>query len=610
MDCPRAHEWFEFQRGAASREDAERLRRHLAQCPDCRTLADEARDVAASLERLAGASRMDMSADGAEALFRRVRCRGLLGREPRQPLSVRLGRVRWIRPAVAAAVTVAAVLVVAIGLSLSTPEDVQPRGALQHLVRAAHGIHRAESLRRLAPAARAAVTEELARPDPSTVQVSDLLMVAYICARPREDRQARDVDFLLAGIWKRHRPTPVAGVVLVDEPAWPTLLPRAVADSVAGDLLGSPAAAADPLVVARAHLLAGDYRDALRALPSDGRGAVLRAWCLESLGRPGEGLQALADAEALDDAGLARVMKANLALAAQDVAEALRQYETLASENDRYWFPAGYLCRYELRDAGGAGWRFAQVKDAPLAAYVSQEFKGELAAVRLAGPTPLFAEDFEEYELGHPADWALVMTRGGEFSVVDVPGGRALSQDEVRYQGAEFLCGGPDWNDYTLKVDFKVMATQGEYAVGAAVYRHSDDSGYVLEASPGRLRIIKQFASRERSSSRKGPYERLLLEPVQAQMRLDQPPAEGWWYTLKVRVQKVDGGVNVAGKMWRSEMAEPLGWQVVWTDTGQAGLGTLSGGAAGVQISKARVLVDNLSVTRNPMSDALLSGAP
>jgi hypothetical protein len=52
--------------------------------------------------------------------------------------------------------------------------------------------------------------------------------------------------------------------------------------------------------------------------------------------------------------------------------------------------------------------------------------------------------------------------------------------------------------------------------------------------------------------------------------------------------------VSVAGKAWRSDTEEPLAWQVAWTDTGQAGCPVLLRGLAGLQISGARVLVDNL----------------
>ena len=53
MDCPRAHEWYELERGTASREDVDRLRRHLSECDDCRAKAEQHRNLAASLESLA-----------------------------------------------------------------------------------------------------------------------------------------------------------------------------------------------------------------------------------------------------------------------------------------------------------------------------------------------------------------------------------------------------------------------------------------------------------------------------------------------------------------------------------------------------------------------------
>ncbi|MEA3368241.1 MAG: hypothetical protein U9R68_09030, partial [Planctomycetota bacterium] len=53
------------------------LGRHLAECADCRDRAEDLRETAASLHHLADATRADLSADAAEALFRRARMHGL-----------------------------------------------------------------------------------------------------------------------------------------------------------------------------------------------------------------------------------------------------------------------------------------------------------------------------------------------------------------------------------------------------------------------------------------------------------------------------------------------------------------------------------------------------
>jgi len=305
------------------------------------------------------------------------------------------------------------------------------------------------------------------------------------------------------------------------------------------------------------------------------------------------------------DRSMTRLLRADLAMDSRDVAEAMRQFEALATDRDRYWFAAGYLYRYELADARGAGQCFQRVKDRQLAQYVSQTFSMELMAAREPKPATLFAEDFDEYAVGQePTNWALVLARGSEFRVVEVPHGKALEQDEVNFCGAEFVTGDDaGWSDYTVQADVKVLASHGEYAVGVSAYRRADHTGYVLELSQGRLRIVEQFAaSGEPRRTASGRVERLLLEPVQAQLRLDDPPAVGWWYTMKLRVQRVAGGVCVTGKFWRTDTAEPLSWQVVWTDTGQAGMGPLAGGAAGVQISGAKVLVDNFTITRNEVA--------
>jgi hypothetical protein len=580
-----------LERGTVPREDAEALRRHRAECPDCRALADEVRDVAALLERFAAPTRADLPAEAVESVFRRAKVHGWLGKPLKVPARRAQG-VRWKRVFVRLGASLAAVFVVCCAVKLCIPETVAPRAALERLVRSAHGITEADRLRPLAPVARAAVTAELARRQPDADQVADLLLVAYICQRPREDRQTQDVDFLLRLIWGRqkHRPQ---GTALGWFP-WPTLVSTAVA---------AETPPADALTRARVRLLNGDYKAALAALPEDPANVPLRVWCLELLGRTVEAKQVMA--KSLMEGDLGRVVKADLALGGVDVAEAMRQYETLAAHKDRYWFAAGYLCRYELRDTRGAGHCFEKIHDEAMADYVAQTFQGELAIVKVPEPLPLFCEDWESSPLGVPTDMTLVRTHGGEFRVVEAPGGKALCQEEIKTRGAEFLVGAPDWADYTLRFDVKVLETKGEYAIGASAYRRPGYTGYVLELSPGGLRILKQFAAtveRSRTAAKPGapaPTQLLILQPAQSQASLGEPPALGWWYTMKIRVQHVGDGVNVAGKAWRSDLREPLDWQVVWTDAGHAGSAPFVGGATGVQVGGAKVLIDNLVVTQN-----------
>ena len=90
MECPRTHEWYELERGDLAREHAERLRRHIAECPSCRHRADGTRGVAAALENLAGCTRDELSEEACEAVLRRGRVHGLVGKGYRRPLSVRL----------------------------------------------------------------------------------------------------------------------------------------------------------------------------------------------------------------------------------------------------------------------------------------------------------------------------------------------------------------------------------------------------------------------------------------------------------------------------------------------------------------------------------------
>jgi tetratricopeptide (TPR) repeat protein len=600
MKCPHTHLWYELERGELPREEADSLRRHATECEACRSRSDSIREVAAGLEQLAAGQRHDLLDDGQESVLRRARLRGLVGRPPRLPLIVRMQRTRWFKVVVPGVMTAAAAALLVVGLVFFKDTGAETKGSLLQLVNSTAKLERPEQFLALAKVADAAVSEELARPSPSPQQVGDLLLVAYIAQHPKERRQADDIRFLVEGAWSRRL---AAGLQTASAGPQPMVASVAVAQA-------GLATTADPLAEARRHVLSGNYEKALAALPADDSAAVLRAWCLESEGKLAEAAKELAAVEGRTDSGLARLVRADIALRSRDLAEALKQYESLAETNDRFWFTAGYLCRYELADARAAGKRFEKIKDRSIAAYVAKNFQPELAAAKEKSPRPILTEDFESYELGPLTTWTLVMTRGKEFSVVDVaPHGHALAQDEVDFRGAEFLTGDPDLTDYTLQVDVKIVASHGPYTVGAAAYRRSDRSGYVLELSPSGLRLVKQFATRERGKqSGVGAAEQMVLAPVQGQVRLDQPPAFGWWYTLKIRVQKVDGGVSVAGKLWRTDDQEPLAWQVVWTDSGQGELAPLFGGAAGVQISGAKVQIDNFIIfendpTRQPIKD-------
>jgi hypothetical protein len=589
MSCPHTHLWYELERGRLPREDADRLRQHLAECVSCRTHAEGIRQVAAGLERMADRMRHDLPQPAEESLHRRARMRGLLGRPPKAGLLLRMNRSKTLRIAVPAAMMAAAAVLVIVGLQIFNTADIQPKGSLKDLVGQSARIDRMEGLSALAKAARAAVSEELSRSSPALDQVSDLLLVSYIAQHPKEKRQADDVRFLISSAWsRRFQAAPMAAAPA----AWPMLASVAVVQA------GTPSPA-DATLVGRNLLLAGDYENALAALPVTQATAVQRAWCLESLGRSAEAEQVLSESGAVSP--LVRLMRADLALQSRDVGMALREFETLATSDDRFWFTAGYICRYELADPRSAGLRFQRVKDPEMAAYVAKKFGMELLAAGDHASSPLFVEDFDAYPAGTPSNWALVQTRGSEFRVVDVPHGRALQQDEVDFRGAEFLTGDPEGSDYTLQVEVKILEAHGnDYTIGAAAYRRADNTGYVLELSHNSLRVAKQFASRQRGRrDTNGSSEPMQLEPGQAQIHLAQPPAVGWWYTLKLRVQKVDGGTNVAGKFWRSDIEEPLQWQVVWTDTGQGGVGPISGGAAGIQINGAKVLIDNFILLRN-----------
>jgi len=588
MTCPKAHEWYEAACGLLPRDRDRDLGRHLAECPDCRAVAEDVRETAGDLQRFAEATRTDVSADGAEALFRRARMHGLLGRKPRRSIGAWAGRSRWVRWGMPAAVAAAAVFLIVLGITTSMPQPVRPEGALEQLVRAGQGVKWAQDLRPLGPVARAAVTEELARPEPRVDQVADLLLVAYISERPRQDRQAGDVDFLLDQVWARRRTA---------RAAWrgPMLASTAVATQQAGrTLIGD--LNERPFAAAKRRMLDGRYRAALDVMPADGQGNLLRAWCLAALGHKAEAALVLSEADGVSGTPMGRVLEADLALEAGEVTRAVKAYEDLAALRNRYWFAAGYLYRYELRDARSAGECFARLGEGPLGEYSRQTFSTELAMARAAVPDPLAEVDFDEYTPGPlPKNWVLVRTKDGEFGVVSVLGGRALSQGP----GTEWLTGEPEWADYTVQVDVKMMKASGDYAVAAVAYRRADHSGYALELTPQRLRIVKQIDRGRTAAPLVGQTHHLVL-----------PPAEGWWYTLKVRVQHVDGGVNVAGKVWRSDTPEPLGWHVAWTDAGQPGVGPLEGGRAGVQVRGARVLVDDVVVTRNVSSEELLAASP
>jgi hypothetical protein len=601
MKCPHIHTLYELERGTLPREEADVLRRHAAECEDCRAASSRVGRVAAVLEQLAGGLRHDLPDGANEAILRRARAHGYMGGMPRRPLAARWQTSPWLRIGVPVGLAAAVVAAVILGLYAMRTPEIRPEGSLQYLVRGSADISRMDEIRPLAKAAQAAVSEELARPSPSLDQVGDLLLVAYIAHHPKEQRQVDDVRFLVQGVWSRR---------VASEPQESA---AAFRGSAIGPMLASLAMAqavpasdpADPLERARLHILGGDYAGALAALPADSSATVLRAWCLTLLGRLDEAAETVAEG----DSGLIRLMRADVALRRQDVEGALKGFESAAEVNNRFWFAAGYVCRYELADARSAGLRFQKVKDRELAAYVAKKFQGELMAAkdRVQEPMALLVESFDSYDLGPLASgptWALVQTRDREFQVVQGPQGKVLEQDEVNFRGAEFLTEENDWSDYTLQTKICVLEAHGNYAVGAAAYRKADHTGYVLELSPSSLRLVKQSASRQRGSIKGAELaERMPLASEKAKMRLAQPPATGWWYMLKIRVQKVVGGTEVSGKCWRSDEPEPAAWQVSGLDKMQGDSVPLTGGAAGVQISGAKVQIDNLMILRNAPAD-------
>ena len=606
MECPGSHEWYELARGTASREDMDRLRRHLAECGECRSRADDVTDLAAHLEALSDRTRVDATEALAESVVRRAKCHGLLGRPLRPSWIVRLRdpqvRRRTLRRTIPLAAAAAAMILTAVLIRPAAP-TVVPLGALDKLIRGAASAAGPDDLRALEPVARAAVAEELARPKPRLDQVADLALVAYITERPRAVRQVEDVRFLADGVQQKRESAagPVArrvfpGTMLATVGASPADLPRS-------------GAVADALASARLHVLRGEYKKALDVMPADPSARVLKGWCLETLGRsPEAGAELLPTGLRSDDSALAGVLRADMALQGNNVAVALHEYEALAGAQDRYWFEAGYLCRYEIGDLQGAGQRFEYVKDPRLADYVASAFKTELeAASREAAP--LFSEDFASYVAGStPTTWHLVKTRGDEFVIVKTPSGQALRVDELNAPGSELLTGSADWSDYTLQMEVKIVETSGDYVVGAAICRRvtGDPTGYVLELMPNRLRLVKQIPGEARKDG--NGLQRMLIEPPLAQTLLAEPPVAGWWYTLKVRAQRARGGsVALAGKLWRSDTEEPIAWQVIWTDFGQAGFEPSGTGFAGIQARGARVLVGNMTVTKNELPGANLT---
>jgi hypothetical protein len=592
MQCPHTHLLYELERGTAPREEAEALRQHLSECSQCRQRVEAVRDVAAGLEQLADHLRHELPEFSRNAILRRARTRGLVGRRIRPSLLVRMQRSPAARIAVSVGMLAAAVLLIVIAVRSVQEPPVVPQGSLQDLQVASVDLNSFGGIAPLALAARAAVTEELSRPSPSLEQVGDLLLVTYIAQYPKEQRQIDDVRFLVAGAWSRKLSSPS---VASAGASWPMLASVALAQAET-----SPSGA-DATAAGRALMLKGDYEAALASLPIAPSASVARAWCLVCLNRSAEADNVLKEADRLSPSDMIRLMRANLALQNHDVGQALQGYEALAAKIDRFWFTAGYICRYEQADAEGAGRRFQRIKNPEMASYVANKFKFELAAAQPKEREVLLTEDFDGYDEGVPNLWTLVQAHDSEFHVVQVPHGRALQQDEVNFRGAEFLTGDEDWADYTLQFDVKVLKSHGNYTIGAAAYRKSDDSGYVLELSQDSLRITRQFASRLKSGRHEPNKvaEPLKLGSALAEAHLGQPPAVGWWYTLKIRVQKVEGGVNVAGKCWRSDIEEPLQWQVVWTDTGQAGGAPVAGGCAGAQVSGVKVLIDNFIVLRN-----------
>ena len=197
------------------------------------------------------------------------------------------------------------------------------------------------------------------------------------------------------------------------------------------------------------------------------------------------------------------------------------------------------------------------------------------ARVRVVRPLP-WTEGFEGYADGEvPAGW--VNTTGGQMAVTTLEGEKVLQKAplDTLFKRARTFIGPTDWSDYTFEADVRAPTRRRQMAdVGLTVQRYS----LILRGTLQQLQIVPWEPETERSMAMPFTWQ------------------ADTWYRMKIRVDNLeDGSVQVRGKAWLRDEAEPAEWLIERIDP----FGNRQGAPGMFIDAQFGVYLDNFSLSHN-----------
>ena len=230
------------------------------------------------------------------------------------------------------------------------------------------------------------------------------------------------------------------------------------------------------------------------------------------------------------------------------------------------WVPTGL--KGTLEDG-----TFTPDKDAGSYAGTITARSGEMQAsarVRVVPALP-WTEDFETIELEKiPTHW---IGATGKFFVREKEGGKVLVKTPVQrgLNRSNVYLGPPTMKDYHIQVD--LMGTKDR--------RRLPDMGLIAN----RYTLDMQ-----------GRHQRLQIRSWASDLRMAKTIDFAWetdvWYTMKMKVEVVDGTAIIRGKVWRRGEPEPE----AWTITAEDPLPNSEGSPGIYGYSATEIYYDNLKV--------------
>lgn len=307
---------------------------------------------------------------------------------------------------------------------------------------------------------------------------------------------------------------------------------------------------------------------------------LVRAWSLAISGGEAHEVNAvLAEVESarVDSWPMSgQVFLAGLYRTVGQPAAALSRLESMVDRVPELAFHIGQIYDRDLNDESQAAAWYAKLDANKLLAY--RNFG--LAQTKLV---LLFEEKFGR----DLSKWERGGVGRASFSILPEYGGDVLHQTEIAdLPNVGYITTGSDaWKNYEIRMDFRFNeAAMGDPQIGVFGYFNSEEENY--RVAIGR----ESLGFRRRESRSWGGYETISwpkMEPRYPTLSL------GVWYTLRFRLENVDGATRLAAKVWLRDGVEPEEWLLVSDDV-QASHYTA--GRIGLMISNCRASIANVRV--------------